>query len=249
MADEVQISANEMKFFIKRSLEGMGFNPGEQIEAGRRVAVAWQYGLVDSALLSACLRHLKPSIHTPSLVSQQDHRWVFDALGQSALVQVELAVGMALAKHGKQVTINNVHDGVLLAPALMGWLSMPLSNMPANQPMVLYFQKQTAHAIMQPHGLVINAQGQLQGLYQAPAINLPTNQLQVVIGEGARSETETNHNLGQCVMDAKQLADHKIQCLAQGLRIGSSLLQELKTLIVESFVPESENSQAGAGPG
>ena len=62
MANAVQISANEIKFMIKRSVEGLGFTLGDQLGAGMRVAACYQYGVVDDKAIAAALSSLLPEV-------------------------------------------------------------------------------------------------------------------------------------------------------------------------------------------
>ena len=65
MADSVALSANEIKFMIKRSVEGLGFSPGDQLSAGMRVATCYQYGLVDDNTIHNALDSLLPDVPAP----------------------------------------------------------------------------------------------------------------------------------------------------------------------------------------
>ena len=51
----MSLSANELKFLVKRSVEGLGFPPGDQLSAGIKAAAAFQLGLANSRLLNNAL--------------------------------------------------------------------------------------------------------------------------------------------------------------------------------------------------
>ena len=67
MSELIQISANELKFLVKRSVEGLGFSPGDQLSAGLKAAAAFQLGLANSNLLGKGLDALSSDINAPIL--------------------------------------------------------------------------------------------------------------------------------------------------------------------------------------
>ena len=162
MSELIQVSANEIKFLVKRSVEGLGFPPGDQLSAGIKAAAAFQLGLANSRLLDKALDALNSLISAPVLLSSSNQELQFDAQGQSALVQVELALGLTLAKAVPQLRIKRVAAAVFAVPCLMNWLAQPLSRPAAQQCYALYF----AHHTGAQRCVLISADGQLLGLYQ-----------------------------------------------------------------------------------
>ncbi len=237
MANLIQISANEMKFLVKRSVEGMGFAPGDQLSAGARAAACYQYGLANSTVIDAALASLQPDVQAPALV-QQGAEWVFDAQGQSALVQAELGLGVALSHGATVVRIRNTSQGVLVAPVLMAWLSKPMAQAQAQQAMALYF----VHHTGAQRCLLIAANGRPLGLYQPQTAAVNQDELLLRVGE---EDIE-----GQLITDGADLLGWRERSLDQGILVDVDLVTRLKSMMMDSFVPESDLSRAsGAGPG
>ena len=82
MPDMLQISANELKLLVKRSAEGLGFSPGDQLSAGIKAAVAFQLGLANSHLLTEGLDALNSDLRAPLLLMSNADELQFDAQGQ-----------------------------------------------------------------------------------------------------------------------------------------------------------------------
>ena len=144
MPELMQISANELKFLVKRSAEGLGFPPGDQLSAGLKAAVAFQLGLANSHLLVKGLDALNSAIRAPLLLASSDEELTFDAQGQSALVQVELALGLALAKAVPRLDIKHLVAAAFAVPCLMNWLAQPLNQASAQQ----------CYALSHPHAVL-----------------------------------------------------------------------------------------------
>ncbi|HCH25203.1 MAG TPA: hypothetical protein DE179_13010 [Oceanospirillaceae bacterium] len=241
MTDLLQISANEMKFLVKRSVEGLGFTPGDQLGAGARAAACYQYGLANSAVIDAALSSLQADIQGPVLVAkatQASDEWLFDAQGQSALVQAELALGSALSHGASAVRVRNTSQGMLVAPVLMAWLSKPLAQGTAQQSIALYFTSQKGDQ----RCLWLAANGKPLGLYQPKSAVVASNELLVRVGEEDID--------GHLITDGADLLGWRERSLDQGILVDLSLVTRLKTMMTDSFVPESDESRnSGAGPG
>lgn len=236
MSELIQISANELKFLVKRSVEGLGFSPGDQLSAGVKAAAAFQLGLANSNLLSKGLDALNGDISAPILVASNDQELQFDAQGQSALVQVELALGLAFAKAVPQLRINRIVAAAFAVPCLMNWLAQPLSRPAAQQCYALYF---THHSGAQ-RCVLIAADGQLLGLYQPLQQVVATDELLLCMGQ---ADIE-----GVLITDGADLLGWRERCLDQGVHLDAALLDRLKQMMQASFVPETDASRAGAGP-
>ena len=237
MSELIQVSANEIKFLVKRSVEGLGFPPGDQLSAGIKAAAAFQLGLANSKLLDKALDALNSLISAPVLVSSSNQELQFDAQGQSALVQVELALGLTLAKAVPQLRIKRVAAAVFAVPCLMNWLAQPLSRPAAQQCYALYF----SHHSGAQRCVLIAADGQLLGLYQPLHQVVATDELLLCMGQ---ADIE-----GVLITDGADLLGWRERCLDQGVYLEAALLERLKKMIQASFVPETEASRAGAGPG
>ena len=236
MTNLLQISANEMKFLVKRSVEGLGFTPGDQMGAGVRAAACYQYGLANSAVIDAALSALKQDVQAPKFVAKGDE-WQFDAQGQTALVQAELAIGAAMSHGANAVRISNTSQAVLVAPVLMAWLSKPVAQAAAKQPVALYYQ----HHSGAQRCLLLSAQGQPMGLYQPKADMVAADELLVQMGVESID--------GHLISDALALASARDQALEKGIMVDIDLVTRLKSMMMDSFVPESEASRnSGAGP-
>jgi len=237
MSELMQLSANELKFLVKRSVEGVGFTPGDQLSAGIKAAAAFQLGLANSQLLNLALDHLNNDVKAPKLTSSSDEELVFDAQGQSALVQVELALGLGLAQCAPQVRINNVVAAVLAVPCLMSWLAQPLSQPQAQQCYAVYF----SHHSGAQRCVLIAADGQPLGLYQPLQKVVGANELLVCMGQADID--------GVMITDGADLLGWRERCLDQGVFLDASLVARLKQMMHASLVPETEASRLGAGPG
>lgn len=236
MAKVIQISANEMKFLVKRSVEGLGFTPGDQLGAGMRAAACYQYGLANSSVIDGALSALQQAVQAP-LLQAKGEEWQFDAQGQSALVQAELAIGAALSHGAAAVRISNTSQGVLVAPVLMAWLTKPMAQATAKQPVAIYYQHHSAAQ----RCLLISAEGQPLGLYQPKATMVAAHELLVQMG--------VDHVDGYLISDALALASAREQALEKGIMVDVDLVNRLKAMMMDSFVPESEASRnSGAGP-
>ncbi len=236
MSNLLQISANEMKFLVKRSVEGLGFSPGDQLGAGVRAAACYQFGLANSAVIDAALSGLKVEVQAPSLVAQ-GAEWVFDAQGQSALVQAELGLGAALSHGANAVRIRNTSQAVLVAPVLMAWLSKPMANGQAQEAMALYF----VHHSGAQRCLLIAANGKPLGLFQPTDNVVATDELLLRVGE--------EDIAGHLITDGADLLGWRERSLDQGILVDMDLVVRLKAMMMDSFVPESEASRnSGAGP-
>ncbi len=236
MADLLQISANEMKFLVKRSVEGLGFTPGDQLGAGARAAACYQYGLANSAVIDAALSNLQAAVTGPVLIDKGDE-WLFDAQGQSALVQAELALGAALSHGASAVRVRNTSQGMLVAPVLMAWLSKPMAQGAVQQSMALYFVSQKGDQ----RCLWLAANGMPLGLYQPKSEVVASNELLVRV-----AEEDVDAHL---ITDGADLLGWRERSLDQGLLVDLNLVTRLKTMMMDSFVPESEESRnSGAGP-
>lgn len=236
MADLLQISANEMKFLVKRSVEGLGFTPGDQLGAGARAAACYQYGLANSAVIDAALSNLQAAVTGPVLIDKGDE-WLFDAQGQSALVQAELALGAALSHGASAVRVRNTSQGMLVAPVLMAWLSKPMAQGAVQQSMALYFVSQKGDQ----RCLWLAANGMPLGLYQPKSEVVASNELLVRV-----AEEDVDAHL---ITDGADLLGWRERSLDQGLLVDLNLVARLKTMMMDSFVPESEESRnSGAGP-
>lgn len=236
MADLLQISANEMKFLVKRSVEGLGFAPGDQMGAGVRAAACYQYGLANSAVIDAALTGLQTDVQGPVLKNKGDE-WLFDAQGQSALVQAELALGSALSHGASAVRVTNTSQGMLVAPVLMAWLSKPMAQGVAQQSMALYFVSQKGDQ----RCLWLAANGMPLGLYQPKSEVVASNELLVRVAEEDID--------GHLITDGADLLGWRERSLDQGILVDLDLVTRLKTMMMDSFVPESEESRnSGAGP-
>ena len=236
MADLLQISANEMKFLVKRSVEGLGFAPGDQLGAGARAAACYQYGLANSAVIDAALSNLQAAVAGPVLIDKGDE-WLFDAQGQSALVQAELALGAALSHGASAVRVRNTSQGMLVAPVLMAWLSKPMAQDTAQQSIALYYVSQKG----QQRCLWLAANGKPLGLYQPKSDMVAGNELLVRVAEADID--------GHLITDGADLLGWRERSLDQGLLVDLDLVTRLKTMMMDSFVPESEESRnSGAGP-
>lgn len=237
MANLLQISANEMKFLVKRSVEGLGFAPGDQMGAGVRAAACYQYGLANSRVIDEALSALKQDVQAPILLEKGD-RWRFDAQGQTALVQAELAIGAALSHGAQRIRIGNLSQGVLVAPVLMAWLSKPMAQADAKQPVAMYYQ----HHSGAQRCLLLSAEGQPVGLYQPRSEVVAKDELLVQFGADSVD--------GHLISDALALAAAREQALEKGIMVDIDLVTRLKAMMMDSFVPESEASRnSGAGPG
>ncbi len=237
MSELIQISANELKFLVKRSVEGLGFSPGDQLSAGLKAAAAFQLGLANSNLLGKGLDALSSDISAPILIASNDQELQFDAQGQSALVQVELALGLAFAKAVPQLRINRIGAAAFAVPCLMNWLAQPLSRPISQQCYALYF----THRSGAQRCVLIAADGQLLGLYQPLHQVVATDELLLCMGQ---ADIE-----GVLITDGADLLGWRERCLDQGVYLEAALLDRLKKMIQASFVPETEASRAGAGPG
>lgn len=236
MADLLQISANEMKFLVKRSVEGLGFTPGDQLGAGARAAACYQYGLANSAVIDAALSNLQAAVTGPVLIDKGDE-WLFDAQGQSALVQAELALGAALSHGASAIRVRNTSQGMLVAPVLMAWLSKPMAQGAVQQSMALYFVSQKGDQ----RCLWLAANGMPLGLYQPKSEVVASNELLVRV-----AEEDVDAHL---ITDGADLLGWRERSLDQGLLVDLNLVARLKTMMMDSFVPESEESRnSGAGP-
>jgi len=237
MSELIQISANELKFLVKRSVEGLGFAPGDQLAAGIKAASAFQLGLANSGLLNQALDALNSHIKAPELIASSDQELVFDAHGQSALVQVELALGLGLARCSPQVRVKNVVAAAFAASCVMNWLTQPLSQPLSQQCYALYF---THHSGAQ-RCVLIAADGQPLGLYQPREQRVEANELMLSMGEADID--------GVMITDGADLLGWRERCLDQGVHVDASLLARLKQMMHASLVPETEASRMGAGPG
>jgi len=237
MPELIQISANELKFLVKRSVEGLGFSPGDQLSAGVKAAAAFQLGLANSKLLNKALDALNSDIKVPVLVSSTEQELEFDAQGQSALVQVELALGLALAKAAPQLRIKRIKAAAFAVPCLMNWLAQPLSRSDAQQCYALYF---THHSGAQ-RCVLIAVDGQLLGLYQPSQQVVAEDELLLCMGQADID--------GVLITDGADLLGWRERCLDQGVHLDAALVGRLKLMMQASFVPETEASRAGAGPG
>jgi hypothetical protein len=237
MSELIQISAYELKFWVKRSVESLGFSPGDQLSAGIKAAAAFQLGLANSHLLSKGLDALNSDIKAPLLVSSNDLEIQFDAQGQSALVQVELALGLAMAKAVPQLRINRITAAAFAVPCLINWLAQPLSLPAAQQCYALYF---THHSGAQ-RCVLIGADGQLLGLYQPLQHVVAADELLLCMGQADID--------GVLITDGADLLGWRERCLDQGVHLDAALVGRLKKMMHASFVPETEASRAGAGPG
>lgn len=233
----MSLSANELKFLVKRSAEGLGFPPGDQLSAGIKAAAAFQLGLANSRLLNNALDALNGLVSAPLLVSSSNDEVVFDAQGQSALVQVELALGFALSKAAPKLRIKRVVGAAFAVPCLMNWLTQPLSNSIAQQCYALYF---THHSGAQ-RCVLIAADGQLLGLYQPLQEVVGADELLLCMGQADID--------GVLITDGADLLGWRERCLDQGIHLESELFARLQRMMQSSFVPETEASRAGAGPG
>ena len=237
MSELVQISANELKFLVKRSVEGLGFSPGDQLSAGIKAAAAFQLGLANSRLLGKALDALNSLVSAPILISFSEQEMQFDAQGQSALVQVELALGLALAKAAPQLRIKRIVAPVFAVPCLMNWLSQPLSQPKVQQCYALYF----AHHSGAQRCVLIAADGQLLGLYQPLRQVVAADELLLCMGQ---ADIE-----GVLITDGADLLGWRERCLDQGVHLDADLVGRLKQMMKASLVPETAASRAGAGPG
>jgi len=237
MSELIQLSANELKFLVKRSVEGLGFSPGDQLSAGIKAASAFQLGLANSHLLAKGLDALDGKVTAPKLVSSNDQELVFDAQGQSALVQVELALGLALAQAKPKLVINNIAAAAFAVPCLMNWLTQPLSVPQAQQCYAVYF---THHTGAQ-RCVLIAADGKVLGLYQPLKEVVGPNTLMLCMGQADID--------GVLITDGADLLGWRERCLDQGVHLDAALVARLKQMMHASLVPETEASRAGAGPG
>ena len=237
MPELIQISANELKFWVKRSVEGLGFSSGDQLSAGVKAASAFQLGLANSSLLGKGLDALNSDIKAPLLVSSSDEEIQFDAQGQSALVQVELALGLALAKVVPRLRINRIVAAAFAVPCLLNWLAQPLSQPEAQQCYALYF---THHSGAQ-RCVLIAADGKLLGLYQPLKQVVAADELLLCMGQADID--------GVLITDGADMLGWRERCLDQGVHLDATLVGRLKQMMHASFVPETEASRAGAGPG
>jgi hypothetical protein len=237
MSKLAQVSANELKFLVKRSVEGLGFSPGDQLSAGIKAAAVFQLGLANSRVLDQALDALNSHISAPILVSSSDQELQFDAQGQSALVQVELALGLALAKAVPQLRIKHIVAPVFAVPCLMNWLCQPLSGPKAQQCYALYF----AHHSGAQRCVLISADGQLLGLYQPLHQVVAADELLLCMGQADID--------GMLITDGADLLGWRERCLDQGVHLDAELVGRLKHMMQASLVPETAASRAGAGPG
>lgn len=237
MANLMQVSANEMKFLIKHSVKSLGFSLGDQINAGSRAATCYQYDLVDSQLISAALDHLCIDVQAPVLVRKDAHECCFDAHGQSALVQIELALGVGLASTAKQIRVTNTSEGVLATPVLMEWLSKPMSEGHANRSATVYFM----HASGTQRCLRLDTNGQLLGLYQTCQPIVANNEILVRLGVKDMDSL--------LIASASDLLGWRARSLDQGILVDFDLVTRLRMMMQNACVPESEISRSGgAGP-
>ena len=237
MSELIQVSANEIKFLVKRSVEGLGFPPGDQLSAGIKAAAAFQLGLANSRLLDKALDALNSLISAPVLLSSSNQELQFDAQGQSALVQVELALGLTLAKAVPQLRIKRIAAAVFAVPCLMNWLAQPLSRTAAQQCYALYF----AHHTGAQRCVLLSADGQLLGLYQPSQRLVAADELLLCMGQADID--------GLLITDGADLLGWRERCLDQGIHLDAAVVSRLKRMMQASFVPETEASRAGAGPG
>lgn len=236
MSELMPISANELKSLVKRSVEGLGFSPGDQLSAGIKAAVAFQLGLANSNLLVKGLDALNSDISAPLLVASSDQELQFDAQGQSALVQVELALGLALAKLVPQLRIKQLAAAAFAVPCLMNWLAQPLNRPAAQQCYALYF----SHHSGAQRCVLIAADGQLLGLYQPSQKIVAVDELLLCMGQ---ADIE-----GVLITDGADLLGWRERCIDQGVYLEATLISRLKQMMQASLVPETEASRAGAGP-
>ncbi|MBT3436662.1 MAG: hypothetical protein HOH02_01405 [Oceanospirillaceae bacterium] len=236
MSELIQLSANELKFLVKRSVEGLGFAPGDQLSAGIKAASAFQLGLANSGLLSQALDALSSRIKAPELILSSDQELVFDAHGQSALVQVELALGLGLAHCSPQVRVRNLVAPAFAVPCMMNWLSQPLNQPQAQQCYALYF----THRSGAQRCVLIAADGQPLGLYQPRELLVGENELMLSMGQADID--------GVMITDGADLLGWRERCLDQGVHVDASVLARLKQMMHASLVPETEASRMGAGP-
>ena len=236
MSELMSISANELKSLVKRSVEGLGFSPGDQLSAGIKAAVAFQLGLANSNLLVKGLDALNSDISAPLLVASSDQELQFDAQGQSALVQVELALGLALAKLVPQLRIKQLAAAAFAVPCLMNWLAQPLNRPAAQQCYALYF----SHHSGAQRCVLIAADGQLLGLYQPSQKIVAVDELLLCMGQ---ADIE-----GVLITDGADLLGWRERCIDQGVYLEATLISRLKQMMQASLVPETEASRAGAGP-
>lgn len=236
MSELLQLSANELKFLVKRSVEGLGFSPGDQLSAGIKAAAAFQLGLANSQLLVAGLDALDGRINAPLLLASNEQQLEFDAQGQSALVQVELALGLALAKLVPRLRIKRLAAAAFAVPCLMNWLAQPLSRPAAQQCYALYYN----HHSGAQRCVLIAADGQLLGLYQPSKQMVAVDELLLCMGQ---ADIE-----GLLITDGADLLGWRERCLDQGVYLDAALVGRLKHMMQASLVPETEASRAGAGP-
>ncbi len=237
MADSVALSANEIKFMIKRSVEGLGFSPGDQLGAGMRVATCYQYGLVDDKTIHNALDSLLLDVQAPKVIEHGDE-WVFDAHGQSSLVQAELAFGAAMSHGVMSIRLRNTSQGVLVAPMLMTWLSKPMNQPQMRQDLSLYY----VHHDGSQRCLAMTANGSLLGLYEPHRAIVAEDEVLLRVDEKAID--------GNLLESASDLIRQREACLDKGISLSATLVMRLKDLMMDSFVPESDQSRAsGAGPG
>ncbi|MCO4837516.1 MAG: hypothetical protein KC426_05450 [Oceanospirillaceae bacterium] len=237
MSKLMPLSASELKFLVKRSVEGLGFSPGDQLSAGIKAAAAFQLGLANSKLLNNALDALNGGVSAPLLISSNDDEVLFDAQGQSALVQVELALGFALSKAAPKLRIKRVVAAAFAVPSLMTWLTQPLSCSLAQQCYALYFTHQSGAQ----RCVLIAADGQLLGLYQPLQKVVAADELLLCMGQADID--------GVLITDGADLLGWRERCLDQGILLESDLFDRLQLMMQSSFVPETKRSRAGAGPG
>jgi hypothetical protein len=237
MANLMQMSANEMKFLIKHSVKSLGFSLSDQINAGSRAAACYQYDLADSQLIAAALDHLCIDVQAPVLVRQDVYECCFDANGQSALIQIELALGVGLASNAKQIRVTNTSEGIFAAPVLMEWLSQPMSKGHANQSVTVYFM----HTNGTQRCLQLDANGQFLGLYQPCQQIVANNEILVRVGI---------KNLDSLLIaSASDLIGWRVRSLDEGILVDLDLVTRLRMMMQNSCVPESDISRSGgAGP-
>jgi len=237
VADSVVLSASEIKFMVKRSVEGLGFSPGDQLGAGMRVATCYQYGLVDDNAIANALDSLLPNVQAPTVI-EKGKEWVFDAKGQPSLVQAELAFGAAMSHGVMTIRLRNTSQGVLVAPMLMTWLSKPMNQPQMRQDLSLYY----VHHDGSQRCLVMTANGSLLGLYEPHKAVVADDEVLLKVDEKAID--------GGLLESASDLIRQREACLDKGISLSANLVKRLKDLMMDSFVPESDRSRSsGAGPG
>jgi DNA polymerase III psi subunit len=155
-------------------------------------------------------------------------------LGQPALVQAELAIGLALARKARLLTINNTCGGVFLLPMLQTWLQQ--QGCQASVYLTLA-NGQALRIDIGSTGVGYNCFYPALGKDQDHADNV----IRVIFGSPPAVA-------GDLYFGSSDLQACRQHYLSHGIGLDRQLWQQLCKASVLALVPESADSCLGAGP-